>query len=173
MKYPGPVPYVTFDTNCLNSKGVMDAMNRLDEFHEQGLVTMHISETLWNELPKGHGAFREKACAYMFIGGEELMPHEVRDWHALRQILFPQKDQLTIQDKRDVQHLFDHRKYVISHWTFFVTKNRDFLDHQQELDDVGIRVGTPEECLSWLEGVLPVVRRRIHQYEEREERTWD
>ena len=167
MNYPGPIPYVTFDTNCLNSKGLMVEMNFLDDLRDKGLISIHISETMWRELPDGMGPMKEKACEYVFFGGEDLLQEELEPLRQLRLIIFREKEKLSIRDKRDVQHVFDHRKYVTSQWTFFVTNDHHFLDHRAELQTERILVGTPADCVHWLKGILPVVQSQMQQWKRR------
>lgn len=154
-----PVPYVTFDTNCLNSRGLIPEMTQLQTWADEGLLSLPISETLHIELPDGPGRMRDKASEFIIVGGEDLNVEEQRLLVKLKQIIFPKESTLTSQQEKDVRHLFDHQKYKNSQWTFFVTNDRHFLDHADELLQLGLRVGTPRTCMAWLGPILQEIER--------------
>lgn len=157
-----PLPYISHDTNCLNSKGRIPELNQLQDWADQELIDYGSGETLWDELPQGHGSLREAACATGFRGGD-LTPQQNSQYDQFRQTLFPSIQQLTDQQDADLRHLLNHLECQNSHWAFFVTNDHHFLDRKEELSSQGILVGTPKDCISWLRPILPKILKWIEK----------
>lgn len=170
-----PLPYISRDTNCLNSKGRIPELNQLQEWAEQGLIDYGSGETLFDELSPGHGSLREAACTTGFRGGD-ITPEQTSQYNQLRQILFPSipEPELTPQQDADLRHLLNHLECQNSRWAFFVTNDHHFPDHKATLSQADILVGTPEECISWLGPILPKVQKWVEKEKKAfEQRTED
>ncbi len=61
------VPVIHIDTNLINSRGKVEAMNRLERLAEDGLIAMNISDTGLSEALAGNDAQRtRKALAQIY-----------------------------------------------------------------------------------------------------------
>lgn len=61
------VPVIHIDTNLINSRGKVEAMNRLERWAEDGLIAMNISDTGLSEALAGNDAQRtRKALAQIY-----------------------------------------------------------------------------------------------------------
>jgi len=165
--YSGPIPIISYDTNCINARQGMDAMNELERLSNEGWITLRKSHVVTEELDDDVDRV-SKACKTVSFGGEKLMPSERGNLNQLRKVLFGHKNQLTVKDERDVRHVFDHQKYARLEWNFLVTTDRHILGRKQELKKMGVNVGKPEECLQWLEPILPKLKDRIRRYHLRD-----
>lgn len=165
--YPGPVPVVSFDTNRINSKQRLVAMNRIEELGRDGWIELRKSSMLCKELPEGSGEMRSKAEKTMEVGGEDLTVRETNQIAELENLLFPDREELSINDIRDARHVFDHMKYSsCCDWNFLITNDGAILNKKDELRDWRIHVGDDNACIKWLEDVLPILKARVHQHFE-------
>ena len=171
--YSGPIPVISYDKNCINARQGIIAMNELERLSGEGWVDLRKSHVLLDE-PEKDRARISKAYQTVSVGGEELNPDEKAELNQLRDLLFGDKAELEDKDERDVRHVFDHGKYTCCHkWNFFVTNAHHILDCKQELKPLHVNVGKPEECVLWLESVLPKVKDRIRRYHKRHGVEWN
>lgn len=160
--YPGPVPVVSFDTNRINAKQRLESMNKIEEFGREGWIDLRKSSVMLDELPAGPGNMRTKAYKTLEVGGEDLTAREQEQVTELENLLFPNKNPLSINDIRDVQHLFDHIKYCsYCEWNFLITNDNAILNKQDELSSRRINVGDDDACMKWLNGILPILKKRV------------
>jgi len=163
--YPGPIPVVSFDTNRINSKQRLVAMNRIEELGRDGWIELRKSQTMFEELPEGSGLMRSKAEETLVVGGETLQLHEHEQLEQLRKLLFGRTDDLPLKDERDVQHVFDHQKYsCFCEWNFLITKDKHIRSKKSELKELRTNVGSSDECIEWLNCILPKVKERVQRY---------
>ena len=69
--YSGPIPIISYDTNCINARQRMLAMNELERLKDEGWVDLRKSNVVLNELDNNSDRV-SKACKTISIGGEEL-----------------------------------------------------------------------------------------------------
>jgi hypothetical protein len=142
----------------------MNELERLSEWWIDLRKSNVVTEELDNDKSRGR-----KACRTVNVGGEDLEASELVRLSGLRQLLFGDRNELTINDERDVRHLFDHQKYTPGfEWNFFVTMDHHVLDKKQQLKELGINVGTPDECLQWIGPVLLKLKERIRRWHARD-----
>ena len=157
---------MTIDTCCINVRRQRPALNRLEEWHNQGVIEIFRTEIMNEEL-KGESR-RRKARKY---SEDEGTPHweyttfdykgfggedpEVYPFHELVEIVFPNLD---ISDAkydnkvRDAEHLSTHYQYKRD---FFVTMDKALIHKKRELKEkYGIVILTPEECVQEIEHLL-------------------
>jgi len=61
------MPVIHIDTNLINSRGKVDAMNRLERWTDDGLIAINISDTGMSEALAGNDAQRtRKALAQIY-----------------------------------------------------------------------------------------------------------
>lgn len=167
--YSGPIPVISYDMNCINACQEIDAMNKIERLASEGWIDLRKSYVLLEEID-ANSCRVSKSCETVSVGGEELTASEEARLSELRDLLFGNKTTLSVRDERDVRHIFDHKKYTGGHqWRFFVTNDRNhILSKKSELAELGINVGTPEECVLWLEPILPELKDRIRRYHQRD-----
>lgn len=64
------------DTNCLNAKGRLSAMNELQQYHDAGAIELIITSTLAAEIDQGSSQ-ATKAQAYQAVGGQTFSIHGI------------------------------------------------------------------------------------------------
>ncbi len=157
---PFPPAWVTLDTSCLNAKARLPEINKLEEFEKKDYVVILHTETTHDELPPGSGPMRSKARTRVSFGGEEATPEDDETKKRLGEVLFPGEENLSINQKRDIEHLFSHQKYTFGQG-FFATLDKHFLSKAEGLLAQGIRVGNPEQCLAYVNKHLSRFRHRM------------
>lgn len=139
---------LTIDTNVINARGKLSAMNKLEEWHDQYKVELMVSDVMENELIHGSPQYH-KQVKYIF---HFLRPGQ--DYPILfkkfRTILFSTAAKLTKQQIADINHIIAHQKY---RHDIFVTNDNNFIRHRSELKGEGIRVMTPKECVEFLKKI--------------------
>lgn len=160
-------PRVTIDTNCINAKGRVQALNELEELERLGSITLTTTRVLLEELQEDLTAFGEarrlKARAMPsgtsgFVLGRSRLsgadvlggPNAYGHVEQITQIIRPgcSWDDLDGNTHRDVMHLAIHHA---NGWDLFVTMDKGILDHAEQLaSDMGLFVVSPEEALAWL-----------------------
>lgn len=160
---------ITIDTNCINTKQGKEAINKLEQWHNQGQVEVVKTDVMDTELSDGSPTFREKALkksqdypedigigvighsriGHCRVGGEssEYLLEKIME------LLFPQYDKLDDDAKkraiRDSMHLSTHKMH---NRDVFVTEDKHFLNKRDSLKErFGITILSPEEALEKIE----------------------
>src|SRR5215210_2654668 len=78
------------DTNRINSRSKLPAMNRLEDWHRKGLIEILLSEPAQHEALAGQLPSRvSKAYGYIFSRETFRGPEEIAEEEKIEQILFP------------------------------------------------------------------------------------
>lgn len=113
LPMPGRFVYRFFqiDTNRINSRAQLQNMNRLEEWHRNGVVRLDISETAQDEAARGSaGERRKKAFGYIYTISEIQTAEEKKSWSAIEKVLFPGGAGTQAQ-RNDVEIVFNALKY--------------------------------------------------------------
>jgi len=154
---------ITLDTNCINTKQGMIAVNKLERWHKEGLVEIVKTDVMDTELGDNVASFRQKALKksqeYHEDIGDGVWGHSRwghfcwRDEstgnliNEIKNLLFPEYDKLSDDAKRralrDSMHLAAHKTY---NRDVFVTEDKHFLNKRDILRErFGIMVLSPEQ----------------------------
>jgi hypothetical protein len=106
--------YLSFivDTNCVNARQKDAAVNTLEKWAEDGVISLLTTEVAQNEMLAGNDNLRtEKAYRYIFTISEITTEREERTRREIEQILFPAgaSDQ---NHRNDVEIVFNATKYL-------------------------------------------------------------
>lgn len=99
------------DTNRINARGGLDNMNKLEKWHNDGVIKIEMSEPSLEEAFQGNNVERRnKAAGYIYSITYADTAEEQRVLRSIEQILFPEgaKDQ---NQKNDVEIVFNAREY--------------------------------------------------------------
>jgi len=158
---------ITIDTNCINTKQGMETMNKIERWHDEGLVEIVKTDVMDTEFIRASQKFREKSRKYrenLGVGvwghsrwGHFLWGGKKRNYpfKEIRRLLFPRFERLGEDEKkkaiRDAMHLATH---IMHDNDFFVTEDKDFLRKREELKKkFGVIIFTPRECYEELCGM--------------------
>ncbi len=158
---------VTVDTNCINAKGMDQALNSLEDLERQGIVQLRKTDALDTDLVDDEGASAEKRrqksarlpedmgiwilgysrLNHTRLAGEDDGPAVDRLSHLLfSESLSALAKKSRHRQVRDVMHLYTH---IMHKRDYFVTRDHDFLDHADTIrKEYGTRVGTPGQCIA-------------------------
>jgi hypothetical protein len=141
------------DTNCVNARRAMPAMNHLEEWADRGLIQLLTAETAQNEMLAGGDANRSRK-AYRFISTLSCVDaDEERDkLKAIENVLFPGGAQ-TQNEQNDVDIVFNAHKYgrmLITNDGGSRSQPGGILGNREKLLELGVRVVTPEEAVDFV-----------------------
>jgi len=162
---------ITVDTNCLNAEGKLGPMNDLEVYANRGQVSLFKTDVLDTELQQespGPEAARRKEKSQSLpedIGPLVIGHSRIGHTRLAGESTQAELDELTklllgrsfrqvarngeTRSVRDVMHLYTHIRHGRD---YFVTKDRLFLEKQDAIrEQYGTRVGSPAECLEFLE----------------------
>ncbi len=160
---------IVIDTNQINARGKIRAMNRLEEYHHAGVVEILTTSTLAADFGKaGVSPQRAKAAGYYAIGGSAQiqLSNDIVDaavgasgreskWWEIYKTVFSEAppDPNHPPDRRamrDAMHLDQANQHAVD---FFVTEDKGLLEARDRLQKEGhsVSVCTADECLHTLE----------------------
>jgi hypothetical protein len=159
-------PHITVDSNLINTKKQIPAMNTLERWEKEGKIVLCGAERLAIEIskhprqPDASKRVREmKGISEPCVIGQSYIGHsyitngkpEDPQFCDIASIMFPQKkyDELSQNEANDVMHLISH---YFAGADYFITNDRkDFIDGgKQDLLKKRFRLNvmTPDELVS-------------------------
>src|SRR5712692_9989938 len=146
--------YFQIDTNRINSRGSLENMNRLEQWHHNGVIGLLMSDVAQSEALAGNDARRSrKAVGYIYSLTLEQTKDDQKREALLEQILFPKGCQ-SQSDFNDVRIVFNAGK----HGDILVTNDGGsrrqpggILGNRDTLARLGVRVMTDAEAVKLVE----------------------
>lgn len=138
------------DTNCINSRQRIAAMNQLEAWAAGGLIELLTTQVAQNEALAGDDAVR-RAKAYRFMFTQSAMTDEA-DRSFLRKIepiIFP-KGAATQNQRNDVEIVFNAAKYMrtlVTNDGASRSQPGGILGNRLALSHLGISIMTPHEAV--------------------------
>ena len=122
------------------------AMDKLWELDHENKIKLEIAEATEEEMKKAPLRFRSRVNARISAGVKLNGLDEIKRKKEIIETLFPDKPQLTVSDRIDVQNIF-----VASEWAYyyFVTYDKKHILNKADVikEKFKIRVITPSQCL--------------------------
>jgi hypothetical protein len=138
------------DTNCVNSRSRIPAMNKLEEWSLLGIIRLLTTEVAQREMLAGDDALRAaKAYGFIFTMSELTHRREQQSLREIEDILFP-KGADTQNKKNDVEIVFNAAKYMrplITTDGGSKSQPGGILGNRTRLAQRGITVLTPDEAV--------------------------
>ena len=137
---PEKIISITIDSNCINAKGNLPYMNKIESASKRGVVKIYKTSNMDTEFSKGKG-YQEglsKSEDYQediglgnwgidrwghFKWGSKLDHNQLEN---IKSILFPGNKNLSKNQIRDCKHLQTH---IIYSRDFFITSDKHFLNN--------------------------------------------
>ncbi|OGW01436.1 MAG: hypothetical protein A2889_07870 [Nitrospinae bacterium RIFCSPLOWO2_01_FULL_39_10] len=156
MEMPNRYVYLMFqiDTNRLNSRQNLPFMNKLEQWHKNGVIDIEISEVAQHEARYGNNSLRnQKAMRYIFSETKSTTDDEIKMLEEIKSILFPNgpKNQ---NENNDIEIVFNAWKYSRILVTNDGASNKQpngILGNLDKLRTLGIRVVRDNEAVSMVE----------------------
>jgi hypothetical protein len=142
--------YFQIDTNRINSRGTLVAMNRLERWHRDGVIGLVMSDIAHAEAKAGRNARRSrKAIGYIYSLSFEREPIAHKMQPQIAEILFPQgcRRQGDVNDVRIVCNAL-HYQYILVTADGVILRNRDALAR------LGTRIMTDAEAVNLVEQAI-------------------
>ena len=137
---------ITLDTCVINSKGKLLAMNKLEQWHDEEKIQLDITDIMERESTPKSSQW-QKQDKYVF---QCLRPDKIKyplRFDIFKNILFPNVKILNGRQKMDVNQICAHLKYGNE---FFVTNDKNFIRHRENLNKNDVFILTPDECVQLL-----------------------
>lgn len=155
-----------FDTNCINARGKLAAMNRLEVWSRDGTIELMMPQPAREEaIADGNSARRSKANEYIFTMTHAETPDEMAMLQRLAATIFP-KGFKKKNDEIDVEIVFNAQKnggILVTTDGGSKSQPGGILGAQEALAALGIRVVTPEQACDLVEERLALNRRLAEQ----------
>lgn len=142
--------YFQIDTNRINSRGTLSAMNRLERWRRDGVIGLVMSDIAHAEAKAGRNARRSrKAVGYIYSISFEREPAAQQMQVQIAEILFPQgcRKQGDVNDVRIVYNALQYQ-YIL------VTADGVILRNREALARLGLRVMTDGEAVALVEQAI-------------------
>jgi hypothetical protein len=140
--------YFQIDTNRINSRGTLAAMNRLERWRRDGVIGLVMSDVAHAEAKAGGNERRSrKAVGYIYSRSFEGKPDSQQAQIAV--ILFPQGCR-TPGDVNDVRICHNALRYQY----ILITGDRVILRKREALARLGLRVMTDAEAVGLVERAI-------------------
>ncbi|RPH59938.1 MAG: hypothetical protein EHM89_09800 [Acidobacteria bacterium] len=142
--------YFQIDTNRINSRGTLVAMNQIERWHRHGVIGLVMSDIAHAEAKAGRNARRSrKAVGYIYSLSFEREPAAKRIQQQIVEILFPQgcRRQGDFNDVRIVYNAL-HYQYIL------VTADGVILRNREALARLGLRVITDAQAVTLAEQAI-------------------
>jgi len=137
------------DTNCVNARQSMPEMNRLEQWAENGIITLETTEVAQSEMIFGNSQIRKaKAYSFVFTMSEIFIDEERKVLSKIENILFP-LGTTNQNQKNDVEIVFNAFKYspLITNDGGSKSQPSGILGNRDKLLSLGIKVITPQEAI--------------------------
>ncbi len=149
--------YFILDTNCINSRQRIPAMNQMETWSSDGIIDLEASQVVWNEARAGNSVRRQsKACEFITTISCIDTDEETAKIAQIEQILFP--GGASNQNQRnDAEIVFNAWKYMatlITNDGGSRSQPGGVLGNRARLDQLGIQVMTPEEAVTHVRQVI-------------------
>lgn len=139
--------YFQIDTNRINSRGTLAAMNRLEQWARDGVIGLVMSDIAHTEAKADGNAHRSrKAVGYIYSLSFEGEPDVQQIQSQIAAILFPQGycKQSEVNDVRIVSNALQNN-YIL------ITADGVILKNREALAQLGLHVMTDAEAVSMVE----------------------
>jgi len=145
------------DTNRINSKSKIPAMNQLEIWHKNRVILLEMAEVAQDEALVGNDSNRtEKALGYIHSKSLANTREEQETIHEIVKILFP-KGIKTANQANDVEIVFTAGKYnsiLITCDGASKSQPGGILGHKDELRKLGIKVMSDIEAVEYIRTLI-------------------
>lgn len=152
------------DTNRINAKQRLDNMNTLEEWHNNNVINLEMSEVSKNEACAGNNVpRRKKAFSYIYSLGYSDTPEEKALLDKIENIIFPDgaKDQNQRNDVEVVFHAAKYHRILITNDGGSKKQPGGILGNAEQLmKEVGVKIVTDDEAII-------IVRNEIDKRDQR------
>ena len=154
------------DANLVNARGALPNVNRLEQWHSDGVVFITMSDIALSEAAVGSSARARKAFFRIFTGSTTLNSREIAKHDEIERVLFP-AGASTDNERNDVKIVFHSWKNCGALITNDGASRRQpggILGRRDALAAINVTVMSDADAVAW-------VMKQIHQRDERE-RQW-
>ncbi len=145
------------DTNRINSRGRLENMNRLEKWHEDGVILIEMSEVAQKECIADRDRKRaEKTFGYIFSETLADTTEEQELLTRIERILFPEAVKIQ-NEKNDVEIVFNAKKYgsiLVTADGGSKSQPGGILGHKEQLAGLGIQVMSDEEAVQLVRSLI-------------------
>jgi hypothetical protein len=140
------------DSNCLNAKGKLPAVSRLEAWGQEGVIELMLPQGTFEEATRE--PWRSKSREYIFTVDHADTPDERAMLRKIEQIIFPGGAKGNTNAMTDVRNVFNADKYgaiLVTNDGASKSQPRGILGARDALATLNIRVVRPEEACALVE----------------------
>ena len=145
------------DTNCINARNSLDAMNQLEKLNNDGVILLEMPNAAYIEASFSHNNRRtKKANSYTYTLPTNDVRSETIQRKLIEDILFPEGIN-TKSKENDVKIVFDALKYGAILVTNDGESNRQpkgILGNRTQLKELGLTVLTASEAVTYVRKLI-------------------
>lgn len=140
------------DTNLINARQKLDAVNRLEKWYEDGVVLINMSSTAYGEAKAGYDELRARKADRQIFTMTRPGDSTDRAYRIIERALFPDgaKDD---NQRNDVRIVFEAAKYgavLVTGDGGSRTQQGGILGNREKLKDV-VRIMSPDESVAFVQ----------------------
>lgn len=155
------------DTNLINARGKLDEMNQIENWAENGVIILHMSEVSFSEAQQGNNEVRNRKTlghTYSIIGDDVFESDPV--YQEIAGILFPNgiKDQNQRNDVKIVYHAHLHQVILITNDGGSKKQPGGILGNAKKLRNIA-NIMSPTEAVQLIK--IKIKERDDHNHEVR------
>lgn len=156
MDMPCRYVYLMFqiDTNRLNSRQNLTHMNKLEQWQENGVIDIDISEVAQQEANCGGNSLRsKKAIGYIFSETRATSDDDISMFNRLEKILYPDGPR-NQNERNDIEIVFNAWKYsriLVTDDGASKRQPNGILGNREKLRSLDIRVMRDFEAIDFVE----------------------
>ncbi len=145
------------DTNCVNARQKLTAMNQLEMWAEREIITLLTAKTAQSEMAAGNNADRkQKAYSFIFTMSAISGRDEQLQLHRIEEALFPGGAR-NPNERIDIDIVFNawkHMRPLITNDGGSKSQPGGILGNRTKLAGIGVQVVTPEEAVMHVQEAL-------------------
>jgi hypothetical protein len=146
------IPVLQIDTNRINSRGKLDAMNQIEKWKDDGVVLTNMSGVSFKEALAGNDPSRtRKAYQQIFTLTDTSIDKSSSQYKKISSILFP-KGVKNMNEENDVKIVYEAAHYsaiLITNDGGSRKQPGGILGHREELRDL-VQIMTDDEAVTFI-----------------------
>ncbi len=145
------------DTNRINSRGRLESMNRLERWHENGVIHLDMSQVAHTEARTGSDSLRSsKALSYIYSMTHASTTEEQNQLRQIEAMLLPSGAR-TQNERNDVEIVFNALKYsriLVTADGGSNTQPGGLLGNRDKLAQLGVTIMRDSEAVHYIEAEI-------------------
>lgn len=144
------------DTNLINARGTLDAMNKIEKWAEDRVILVNMSSTSMGEAQKGNNKQRtQKALSHIFTIIDDAVLSSAPIYQKVASILFPNgiQNENQANDVKIVCHAAHYHAILVTNDGGSKRQPGGILGNADKLSDI-VSIMNPQQAVDYIEGKI-------------------